>query len=67
MLDILVETKRDPRTGSLCGYTDTYIKVFVEGPDELMNQIVPVEVTQVERDHTLGAVLRHNILNNNKL
>lgn len=55
-VNILVETKRDPRTGLLCGYTDTYIKVLIEGPDSLMNEIVPVEVTDVGRDYTMGTL-----------
>ena len=58
-LDLLVEAKRDPKTGLLCGYTDTYIKVLIEGSDGLMNQIIPVEVTEVERDYTLGSTLYH--------
>lgn len=58
-VDILVETKRDSRSKLLCGYTDTYIKVLIEGSEELMNQIIPVELTEVERDYTLGRTLYH--------
>lgn len=33
--EVLVETQRDRKTGKLTGYTDAYIKVNFEGPDEL--------------------------------
>ena len=55
--DLLVEAKRDPKTGLLCGYTDTYIKVLIEGSDGLMNQIVKVLFTDIGRDYTIGKVL----------
>lgn len=57
-VEVLVESKPNQRTELLCGYTDTYIKVLIEGSEGLMNQIVPVEVTKVERDYTLGRTLR---------
>jgi len=53
-VDVLVESKPDQRTKLLCGYTDTYIKILLDGPEGLMNQIVPVEVTEVKRDYTAG-------------
>jgi threonylcarbamoyladenosine tRNA methylthiotransferase MtaB len=34
---VLVESVKDKATGLLGGYTDTYVKVFIPGPDELMN------------------------------
>ena len=52
-----MEAKRDPKTGLLCGYTDTYIKVLIEGPDGLMNQIIKVLLTEVGRNCTIGKVL----------
>ena len=41
----LVETRRDPRTGLLCGYTERYVRTFFDGPDELRATIAPVRVT----------------------
>jgi threonylcarbamoyladenosine tRNA methylthiotransferase MtaB len=37
---VLVENNRDRVTGKLCGYTDNYIKVLIDGPDELMGSFV---------------------------
>jgi threonylcarbamoyladenosine tRNA methylthiotransferase MtaB len=37
---VLVESLRDNSSGMLSGYTDTYIKVFIDGPDELMNKFI---------------------------
>jgi len=40
----LVETRRDRRTGLLCGYTPRYVKAVFAGPDEWMNRILRVQV-----------------------
>jgi threonylcarbamoyladenosine tRNA methylthiotransferase MtaB len=37
---ILIEHSRDRLTGMLCGYTDNYVKVLVDGPDELMGDFI---------------------------
>lgn len=37
---VLIENARDKRGGLLTGYTDTYIKVLVDGPDELMGRLI---------------------------
>ena len=34
-LRVLVENRRDRFTGMLCGYTDNYVKVLIDGPDAL--------------------------------
>ena len=38
----LVEHERDRATGQLCGYTERYLQVAFDGPDELKGRIVPV-------------------------
>lgn len=53
-LDVLVETKRDRQTGLLTGYSDSYIKVIFEGPDELMRKIVPVKISDLNLTFTIG-------------
>ncbi len=53
-LAILVETKRDKTTGCLKGYSDNYIKVHFDGPDELMKSIAPVRVNDVSLTGTMG-------------
>ncbi|UCH12641.1 MAG: tRNA (N(6)-L-threonylcarbamoyladenosine(37)-C(2))-methylthiotransferase MtaB [Candidatus Omnitrophota bacterium] len=39
---ILVENTRDKKTGKLCGYTDTYIKLTFPGPDEWMGKFIKI-------------------------
>ena len=41
---VLVEAKRDKKSGLLTGYSDNYIKVLFAGDDALMKRIVSVEV-----------------------
>ncbi|MDR4507341.1 MAG: tRNA (N(6)-L-threonylcarbamoyladenosine(37)-C(2))-methylthiotransferase MtaB [Candidatus Brocadiaceae bacterium] len=42
--EVLVETERDQKTNRLCGYSERYIKVLFNGPDEIKNTIVPVRI-----------------------
>ncbi len=44
----LVETRRDPATGFLTGYTDRYIRFLLDGPDSLMGRFVSLKM--VNRD-----------------
>jgi threonylcarbamoyladenosine tRNA methylthiotransferase MtaB len=37
---VLIEHNRDRVTGKLCGYTDNYVKVLIDGPDELMGSFI---------------------------
>ncbi len=54
VVDILVETKRDRGSGLLTGYSDTYIKALFEGPDELMNNVVPIRIKEISLMNTMG-------------
>ena len=53
-LDVLVEAKRDRKTGMLSGYSDNYIRIHFDGPDELIKRIVPVKVEDASLLYTLG-------------
>ena len=55
-LDVLVETKRDRHSGFLVGYSDNYIRVLFEGPDDLMRKIVPVKINDINLMRTMGQV-----------
>jgi len=44
---VLVENKKDTKTGKLCGYSDRYIKVLFSGTDDLMKTIVNVRIEKV--------------------
>lgn len=39
-LSVLIEHKRDSESGSLIGYDPSYLRVLVDGGDELMNRVV---------------------------
>ncbi|MBL7223310.1 MAG: tRNA (N(6)-L-threonylcarbamoyladenosine(37)-C(2))-methylthiotransferase MtaB [Candidatus Brocadiae bacterium] len=47
-IDVLVETRRDRRTGLLCGYSARYVRAFFQGGDELMGSIVRVQATDAD-------------------
>ncbi len=51
---VLVENRRDPETGLLAGYTDEYVKALLDGPDDLRNELVEVEVDRAGAEHVLG-------------
>ena len=48
-IQILVESRRDRATQLLTGYTDTYIKIFLKGSDNLMNQITSAKLINASR------------------
>ncbi|MDH5761679.1 MAG: tRNA (N(6)-L-threonylcarbamoyladenosine(37)-C(2))-methylthiotransferase MtaB [Nitrospinota bacterium] len=53
---VLVENGRDPQTGRLRGYSDTYIPVSFEGEDSLRNRIIPVCITEVSEQQVSGCL-----------
>jgi threonylcarbamoyladenosine tRNA methylthiotransferase MtaB len=53
-ISMLVENTRDKKTGKLCGYSDRYIRVLFDGPDNLMNEIVDVHVERVLPQFVMG-------------
>lgn len=55
-VEVLVESKRDKRSGHLTGYSDNYIKVMFDGPDSLMKNIVPVKIEELNLTCALGSV-----------
>lgn len=57
-LNVLVETKRDKLTGLLKGYSDNYIHMLFEAPDDLMRKIVPVKVAGFDSEKTMGVYER---------
>jgi len=56
-LEVLVEGKRDKRTGRLKGYSRNYIPVLIEGKDDLVNREIKVSVTHLEDGRVLGRVV----------
>ena len=53
----LIESQRDKATGLLTGYTDTYIRVLLEGEDNLKNNIVPAKIVEVTEEKTIAEYL----------
>ena len=60
----LVETQRDKKTNFLVGYTDRYVRVFLEGPDSLRNSLVKVKITGVDstKNIVLGRLDNANVI-----
>ncbi len=56
-LEVLVEGKRDKRTGKLKGYSRNYIPVLIEGGDYLVNREIRVLATGLEDGRVLGRVV----------
>lgn len=56
-LTVLVEQRRDPATGFLTGLSDNYIRVLTQGPDEQMNQLVPLKMYRVDDERAWGRPL----------
>ncbi|MDB4349867.1 tRNA (N(6)-L-threonylcarbamoyladenosine(37)-C(2))-methylthiotransferase MtaB [Omnitrophica bacterium] len=48
----LVESRRDPATSLLTGYTAEYIRFLLDGPDSLIGKLVPLKVQNVDSKST---------------
>ncbi len=55
--EVLIENRRDRRTGWLKGITANYIPTLIEGSDRLMNRIVTVEPQKILSDGRLKGIL----------
>jgi threonylcarbamoyladenosine tRNA methylthiotransferase MtaB len=53
-LDILLEGKRHKAHHLLSGLTENYLRVHVDAPEALVNQMVPVRLVAVDEDEVLG-------------
>ncbi|MDR4496827.1 MAG: TRAM domain-containing protein [Candidatus Scalindua sp.] len=56
-VNVLVENKKDRKTGKLCGYSDRYVKALFAGSDDLVKTIVNVHVEKVSPDFVLSKFL----------
>ncbi len=54
-LEMLVESKRDPKTGLLTGMSREYAVLLLDGPDELVNRLVWVRGLKVRAGKILAA------------
>jgi threonylcarbamoyladenosine tRNA methylthiotransferase MtaB len=53
-LDVLLEGKRDKSHRLLSGLTENYLRVYVDAPEALVNQLIPVRLVTVDDDAVLG-------------
>jgi len=59
-LDVLVEATRDRGTGGMTGYSRNYVRVVLNGPDQLANTEVRVRATAQRGDRLLGVCERRD-------
>jgi threonylcarbamoyladenosine tRNA methylthiotransferase MtaB len=53
-LNVLIENRRDKKTGYLTGLSDNYIRVLLDGGDSLKNRIIPVRIIDRHENRLLG-------------
>jgi len=56
VLEVLVESRRDPETGMLRGHSRNYVSVCCQGPDDLRQRLVEIRVCSVDEKRALGQV-----------
>jgi threonylcarbamoyladenosine tRNA methylthiotransferase MtaB len=56
-LNVLIENRRDGRTGMLTGLSDNYVRVLLDGDDSLKKRIVPVRVDDRHGNKLLGTYI----------
>lgn len=54
---VLIESKKKG-TGLLEGLTESYIRVFLKGGEDLIGSLVPVRITKIENENALGELIR---------
>lgn len=54
--EVLVETKRDRKTGMLKGVTRNYVPVLFQGPDSLQRGLVPVRIRGIQGREVYGTL-----------
>jgi threonylcarbamoyladenosine tRNA methylthiotransferase MtaB len=57
--EVLVETRRDSDTGLLVGYTDTYVRVAFQGPDELKGGLAAVRLAGLTNANSYDILAAH--------
>ncbi len=53
-LEVLIENRRDRKTGMLTGLSDNYVRVLIEGEDDLKNTITPINIISRDGSILLG-------------
>ncbi|WP_248930920.1 tRNA (N(6)-L-threonylcarbamoyladenosine(37)-C(2))-methylthiotransferase MtaB [Paenibacillus hamazuiensis] len=60
VLEVIPERtyKADPKSGLLMGYSDNYVQIVFEGPEEWIGDIVKVKLTEAGVNESRGSVVR---------
>jgi len=58
-VQVLTESRRDPKTGLLKGVSSNYLPVLYEGGDKLMNRMVAVRVLEADAIRLLGTLIEN--------
>jgi threonylcarbamoyladenosine tRNA methylthiotransferase MtaB len=53
-LNVLIENRRDRKTGELTGLSDNYVRVLLGGDDSMKNRIVPIRIIDRHENSLLG-------------
>ncbi|WP_459922576.1 tRNA (N(6)-L-threonylcarbamoyladenosine(37)-C(2))-methylthiotransferase MtaB [Desulfatiferula olefinivorans] len=56
--EVLIETRRDRKSGRLKGLTGNYATVFIDGPDNLFNTLQTVELDGVRDEGLTGHLIK---------
>jgi threonylcarbamoyladenosine tRNA methylthiotransferase MtaB len=56
-LKVLLESKKDPETGMLKGYSQNYIPVLLPAGDEHINRELEVELSEIRGEKVFGKIL----------
>jgi threonylcarbamoyladenosine tRNA methylthiotransferase MtaB len=57
-IEVLVESRRNPKTGHLKGISSNYLPVLFEGADSLMNKKVELHIYDADSDRLFGGLAK---------
>lgn len=58
-VQVLTESRRDPKTGLLKGVSSNYLPVLFQGGDEMINRMVAVRVLEADATRLLGTLIEN--------
>ncbi len=60
-VEVLIETKRDPKTGLLKGISRNYIPVLFEGSDDLQRRCLKIKICDIQGKEIFGEICAKNL------
>ncbi|MCG9126814.1 tRNA (N(6)-L-threonylcarbamoyladenosine(37)-C(2))-methylthiotransferase MtaB [Candidatus Poribacteria bacterium] len=52
--EVLIEDSREGENNQLAGFTDNYIRVLINGPDNAVNEVLPIKLTSISNEYLFG-------------